>query len=206
MTTTSRPIVLVGLPPLVTLGVTAALSRPWGPFPRRLIVAVGRDDVLRVSPRPGIVIIDPTRPDLREGLTLCSAIKDWGPGSPYVLALCGDAEHNVTLWHHYGIDSMVSFQETPERLGSVVQSTLAGNREWLLGRPADQAGRAALTPREKEVAELLIARMTNEEIARRLFISPNTVKNHVAAVLRKCGVRHRAALRNVPASPSSVPN
>lgn len=206
MTTTSRPIVLVGLAPLVTLGVTAALARPAGPFPRQLILAVDRDDVLRVSPRPGIVIIDPTRPDLREGLALCRAIKDRGPGAPYVLALCGDAEHNVALWHHYGIDSMVSFQESPKRLTSVVRSTLAGNREWLLGRPADQAGRDALTPREKEVADLLIARMTNEEIARKLFISPNTVKNHVAAVLRKCGVRHRAALRAVPVPLSAEPN
>lgn len=52
-----------------------------------------------------------------------------------------------------------------------------------------------LTPREKEVVELLKTRRTNKEIAIRLHISVATVKNHLHSVYRKLGVggRYEAA-------------
>ncbi|CAM5287364.1 hypothetical protein STANM337S_00251 [Streptomyces tanashiensis] len=42
-----------------------------------------------------------------------------------------------------------------------------------------------LSPRERQVAELLAARATNQHIATTLRLSPRTVENHVASVLRK---------------------
>ncbi|WP_307795854.1 AAA family ATPase [Amycolatopsis sp. 195334CR] len=48
-----------------------------------------------------------------------------------------------------------------------------------------------LSPREKEVAEMLAAGRTNREIANGLFLSPRTVEQHVANVLRKLGARSR---------------
>ena len=52
---------------------------------------------------------------------------------------------------------------------------------------------ALLTPREREVLELLAQGLTNKEIARQLVISPNTVKRHVQAIFDKLGVKTRAA-------------
>jgi DNA-binding NarL/FixJ family response regulator len=59
---------------------------------------------------------------------------------------------------------------------------------------ADVAGRAArhgrpLSPRERELARMLANGRTNREIADDLFLSPRTVEQHVAKVLRKLGVR-----------------
>jgi len=51
-----------------------------------------------------------------------------------------------------------------------------------------------LTPREREVAQLLTRGATNEEIARALWISRYTVKDHVKAVYAKLGVGGRAEL------------
>ncbi len=51
-----------------------------------------------------------------------------------------------------------------------------------------------LTPREREVAQLLTRGATNEEIARALWISRHTVKDHVKAVYAKLGVGGRAEL------------
>jgi DNA-binding NarL/FixJ family response regulator len=48
-----------------------------------------------------------------------------------------------------------------------------------------------LTPREKEVLELLSGGLSNQEIADRLVISINTVKNHVHNVLKKLGLKNR---------------
>ncbi|MPZ26034.1 MAG: AAA family ATPase [Micromonosporaceae bacterium] len=51
-----------------------------------------------------------------------------------------------------------------------------------------------LSPREREVAELVATGRTNREIARDLYLSTKTVDKHLSAALRKLGLRSRAAL------------
>jgi DNA-binding CsgD family transcriptional regulator len=48
-----------------------------------------------------------------------------------------------------------------------------------------------LSPRECEMLEALASGESNKELARRLGISPNTVKTHVARVYEKLGVQRR---------------
>jgi DNA-binding NarL/FixJ family response regulator len=52
-------------------------------------------------------------------------------------------------------------------------------------------GLAELTPREREVLDLMLAGLSNAEICARLFISDATAKTHVARILQKLGVRDR---------------
>lgn len=49
-----------------------------------------------------------------------------------------------------------------------------------------------LTPREREVVQLIQSGMTNRQIARALDLQLSTVKNHVHNVLNKCGIERRA--------------
>jgi DNA-binding CsgD family transcriptional regulator len=85
----------------------------------------------------------------------------------------------------------------------VLTATLAGRRP-----AATDAFPAAwgLSAREEEVVRLVRQGLSNPEIARALFISPNTVKSHLSAIFDKSGLRTRvaliAALAGAPATES----
>src|SRR6185437_4824066 len=73
--------------------------------------------------------------------------------------------------------------------------------EMLAARAAEEAlQRAAqelqfeLTPRQRDVAELVSSGMSNQEIARQLVLEPGTVANHVAAILGRLGFRSRTQI------------
>jgi DNA-binding NarL/FixJ family response regulator len=78
-------------------------------------------------------------------------------------------------------------------------------------QPADPS--AALSPREREILDLLAQGLANKEIGAKLNLSPFTVKNHLAHIFEKLHVRSRteaalAHLRPLPrpaagAAPSS---
>ncbi|MFJ4189659.1 response regulator [Kitasatospora sp. NPDC089509] len=51
-----------------------------------------------------------------------------------------------------------------------------------------------LTEREREIAELVADGATNAEVGAGLFISPGTVKNHLANIQRKLGARNRVGV------------
>lgn len=59
-------------------------------------------------------------------------------------------------------------------------------------QPAD-----ALSPREHEVARLMIAGRTRKEAAQELGIAPATVRNHLSAIFAKLGIRKQSELANV---------
>ncbi|MGI5400660.1 response regulator [Streptomyces sp. CA-135486] len=60
--------------------------------------------------------------------------------------------------------------------------------------PRDAHGLAELTEREREVMALVGIGLSNEEIARRLVVSPLTAKTHVSRTMVKLGARDRAQL------------
>lgn len=55
-----------------------------------------------------------------------------------------------------------------------------------------------LTPREREVAALAARGLRNREIGARLFISPRTVKTHLAHIFARLGITRRAQLMRRP--------
>jgi DNA-binding NarL/FixJ family response regulator len=75
--------------------------------------------------------------------------------------------------------------------------------------PASQVSRALfhqkdrLSLREREVLALVSDGLSNKAIAERLYISPNTVKTHVASLLNKLNVHTRVQLAALAASQSA---
>jgi DNA-binding CsgD family transcriptional regulator len=58
--------------------------------------------------------------------------------------------------------------------------------------PPDASYPAGLSPREAQVLRLVAKGLTNAQIARELFISPNTVNRHLNSIYHKLGISSRA--------------
>jgi DNA-binding NarL/FixJ family response regulator len=61
-------------------------------------------------------------------------------------------------------------------------------------RKRDDADAAALTPQERQVAQLVRRGLSNKDVAAQLFVSPRTVEFHLRNVFTKAGVTSRVEL------------
>ena len=85
---------------------------------------------------------------------------------------------------------------TAEAVLRVLQwATDAGSRYPVFSALVKRLVARGVTAREAEVLDLLGERLSNREIAQRLFLSPRTVEKHVAALLVKLGAADRGGPR-----------
>jgi len=57
-----------------------------------------------------------------------------------------------------------------------------------------RAGAVVLSPREREVAELVLAGMTYRQVGESLYLSAKTVEHHMARIKRRTGAASRSEL------------
>lgn len=95
------------------------------------------------------------------------------------------------------------YDEIADRLPSDFKESEAGREIARLGsdfcknKEKIGGGKPKLSPREKEVVELIRKGLTNKQIAGRLYVSFSTVKMTVANIFEKTGVRSRAQLSDI---------
>ena len=86
----------------------------------------------------------------------------------------------------------------PRHVSKLVEGLLSSESS----REQEQDRLAPLTAREREILQCLALGMRRQQIAERLFLSPNTVRTHISHVLRKLEVHSTLAavsvLRHVP--------
>lgn len=85
-----------------------------------------------------------------------------------------------------------------KRIGAQPWASRAGNELRATGQVmrGDNPGGSALTPQERQTAELAASGLSNRQIAERLYLSPRTVGNHLHRVYPKLGIVSRAGLRD----------
>ncbi len=80
----------------------------------------------------------------------------------------------------------------PKSLSLALVEFAAGVRTYPLRSAFERA--AVLTLRERQLVPLIAAGLSNKQIADRLIISEQTVKNHVRSILHKLHVRNRSKI------------
>jgi DNA-binding NarL/FixJ family response regulator len=79
---------------------------------------------------------------------------------------------------------------------ALVASTSCAGPLWFPSCPAAPKLRGDFSARERDVLQLMALGATNRQIARRLHLAPDTVKQHTSSVYRKLQARNRAAVVN----------
>jgi len=89
-----------------------------------------------------------------------------------------------------GVDGVVLAGDADQALAAVIVTVCAGQ----VSAPAGQRRAVrprALTAREKQILTLVVAGLTNSQIASELFLAESTVKSHLMSAFAKLGVRSR---------------
>jgi DNA-binding NarL/FixJ family response regulator len=159
---------------------------------------------------PDIVLLDLAD---GEGPGWARALTESAPEVRVIVVGIREAEADVLAWAEAGVAGYVGIEARLEDLVAAIEGVARGEaacspraavfllRRIAGGRALGQDDRVGdvvriadrhLSARESEILRLIGQELSNQQIARRLFISLSTVKNHVHNILRKLGVHRRA--------------
>jgi DNA-binding NarL/FixJ family response regulator len=168
--------------------------------------ATGREAVVHAAGlRPEVTLMDVRMPDL-DGIAATSEIVAADPDARVLILTTFEDEDYVLGALRAGASGFLLKRSRPEELIAAIHTIARGDAllaptvtrtviEQLASRPLPdpRAGRRlrSLTPRERDVLELVALGLTNQEIAARLVVEESTVKTHVKRVLSKLDLRDR---------------
>lgn len=167
--------------------------------------ATGREAVEGVTgARPDVVLMDIQMPGIN-GIEATRRILETDPGVGVVVLTMFEDDDSVFAAMRAGARGYVLKGAEPDEILKVVRAVAAGEAHFgpeiarrltsffSAPRPADAAEAfPELTAREREILDLIARGHDNAKIARRLFLSDKTVRNHVSHIFAKLRVADRA--------------
>ena len=170
--------------------------------PDMLVVAEasdGEEAVRRaLATRPDVAVIDLTMPGLSGVETLQRLRRELPSARLLVLTMHDDPGYARVTQAAGAAGHVIKDSESSELLAAI--RAVHRGRTFVVGTAARAGQREslgpapALSPRERQVLELLARGHTNREIAGRLFLSVKTVETHRARLSDKLGLHRRADL------------
>jgi DNA-binding NarL/FixJ family response regulator len=171
--------------------------------------ATGREAVERTRLLdPDVVLMDVRMPDL-DGIGATRELTRAAPRARVLILTTFEQDDYIFGALRAGASGFLLKRTRPEELIAAVHTVGAGDS--LLSPPVtrrvidrmaqqpipDLAGEARLqelTPREREVLELVARGLSNREIARALVVEESTIRTHVKRILMKLGLRDRVQI------------
>lgn len=161
-------------------------------------------NALRTHGPPDIILMDIEMPG-DSGIELTRAVREKHPDVRVVMLTAFSDSERVFSALKAGAVGYLLKNVSPDEIRATVERAAAGEpmlsgeiagrvlREFERerGEARNRTQLASLTPREEDILKLLATGESNREIGRRLFISEQTVKNHVANIFRKLEVNDR---------------
>jgi FixJ family two-component response regulator len=142
----------------------------------------------RASPEPPVCVVSDVRMPGDSGLDLQARLRQTHPDIPVVFITGhGDVPTSVRAMKGGAVD-FIEKPFTDEQLLDCVRRALETHRRRCAERTARQTLEqrvATLTPREREVLQLVVAGLLNKQIAGRLGTAEKTVKIHRGRVMEK---------------------
>jgi DNA-binding NarL/FixJ family response regulator len=157
---------------------------------------------------PDVVLMDIRMPR-SSGIDACRAMKDLVPSAKIVMLTISDEEEDLFeairagasgyLLKDIPLDEVAGTVRAVDGGQSLINPSMAGKllTEFAVlarreqSEPPQQVPAPKLTDREMQVLKLIARGMNNRDIAKELFISENTVKNHVRNILEKLQIHSR---------------
>jgi len=157
---------------------------------------------------PDVVLMDIRMPR-SSGIEACRAMKEAAPSAKIVILTISDEEEDLFeairagasgyLLKDIPLDEVADAVRAVHGGQSLINPSMAGKllTEFATLAKRDNEERAQevpaprLTEREMQVLKLVARGMNNRDIAKELFISENTVKNHVRNILEKLQIHSR---------------
>jgi two-component system response regulator DevR len=144
-----------------------------------------------------VAILDARLPD-GTGIDLCRELKSAAPDTRAIILTSYDDDEAVLAAVLAGADGYLLKEVRATNLVDAVRR-VAGGASLLdptvtarvLERARAAGPLAVLTPREREILDLIADGLSNREIAERVFLAEKTVKNHVSGILAKLGMQRR---------------
>ncbi len=153
--------------------------------------------------RPDLIIVDISMPVLN-GLDAVRRLKDEGSSAKVIFLTMHADDRLLTEAFRCGAGGYVLKQSAGEDLIFAIKQVLAGHKyvtpliasEWVhnLAERVDKSQKLTLTPRQREVLQLVIEGCTMKEIANRLAISTRTAESHKYEIMAGFGVDSTAEL------------
>lgn len=145
-----------------------------------------------------IVLLDIGLPRIG-GVEVCRQIKQQYPQLPILVLTSRTDSALINQLIATGVRGYFLKGGAPETLVLALRSVIAGASWWdhiatLEIQGIAQSKRTTeflLTPREKQILQLITAGKTTQEIAEAFYITPGTVRVHIHAILQKLDVRDR---------------
>jgi DNA-binding NarL/FixJ family response regulator len=159
------------------------------------------DELLELVDRveTDMVLLDLAMPGY-DGLECLDRLRASHPGIRLVVISATDDELTIRRAMEAGALCFVGKSTDPEDLAGAVRILLSDSIHLGGGRPADQQPAAAaplsdaaqlLTRRELEILRLASDGLSNGQMAKRLWVTEQTVKFHLSNIYRKIGVGNR---------------